>query len=76
MNDEERPPTAGNAIKSVGNGSEYKPRRLRPRIKAVPAIRQIYWCDFGMEPILPEMGKTQEFNQIIRKLMDWLPKLD
>ncbi|MBU3888072.1 hypothetical protein FM996_16145 [Methylosinus sporium] len=59
MNDEERPQTPGNAIKSAGTGSEYKPRRIRPRIKAVPAIRQIYWCDFGMEPILPEMGKTR-----------------
>lgn len=41
------------------NPSLYKPRRIAPRIKAAPAIRQIYWCDFGMEPILPEMGKRR-----------------
>ena len=37
----------------------YKPRRIKPRIKAVPSIRQIYWCDFELAPILPEMGKTR-----------------
>jgi mRNA interferase MazF len=37
----------------------YQPRNLVPRIKAAPAIRQIYWCDFEFNPVLPEMGKTR-----------------
>ena len=37
----------------------YAPRRILPRIKAAPKIRQIYWCDFGSSPILPEMGKIR-----------------
>jgi mRNA interferase MazF len=38
---------------------EYAPRRIPPRIKAAPSIREIYWCDFPLDPILPEMGKTR-----------------
>jgi len=35
------------------------PRRVEPRISASPAIRQMYWCDFWSDPMLPEMWKTR-----------------
>jgi len=37
----------------------YAPRRIKPRIKSAPKVRQIYWCDFGSSPVLPEMGKLR-----------------
>jgi len=37
---------------------EAKPK-LELRIKAAPAIRQIYWCSFPEDAILPEMGKER-----------------
>ncbi|MFO1141542.1 MAG: type II toxin-antitoxin system PemK/MazF family toxin [Amaricoccus sp.] len=43
------------AAADVGSG----PRRLLPRIKAAPRIRQLYWCDFGCDVILPEMHKER-----------------
>jgi mRNA interferase MazF len=38
---------------------ETRPPRIPPRIKAAPAIRQIYWCDFWTDSQLPEMWKRR-----------------
>jgi mRNA interferase MazF len=35
------------------------PPRKEPRIKAAPKIRQLYWCDFRGDVMLPEMGKVR-----------------
>ena len=62
MQKEDSPIVAAAALETVEITEillEYAPRRLAPRIKAAPRIRQIYWCDFEMDPILPEMGKTR-----------------
>ena len=42
-----------------GNQIKYTPRKIGVRIKSAPSIRQIYWCNFDMQPILPEMGKKR-----------------
>ncbi|HEY1631950.1 MAG TPA: hypothetical protein VGF56_11585 [Rhizomicrobium sp.] len=36
-----------------------KPRRIPPRIKAAPKIRQVYWRDFWQDAMLPEMWKRR-----------------
>lgn len=36
-----------------------KPPRVVPRLKAVPAIRQLYWCDFPADAHLPEFWKRR-----------------
>ncbi len=33
--------------------------RVTLKIKAAPKLRQIYWCEFGDENVLPEMRKTR-----------------
>jgi len=33
--------------------------RVAPSIKAAPKIRQIYWCEFWKDALLPEMWKTR-----------------
>jgi len=43
---------------SEGHG-DAKPRPQKPRIKAAPKPRQIYWCDFWADAIAPEMWKTR-----------------
>lgn len=35
------------------------PPRIAPRIRSAPKIRQIYWCDFPEDAILPEMWKRR-----------------
>jgi mRNA interferase MazF len=35
------------------------PPRVAPKIVAAPAIRQLYWCDFWGDAILPEMHKKR-----------------
>ena len=42
-----------------GPEPEIKPARVTLRIKAAPAIRQLYWCDFPTDAQLPEMWKTR-----------------
>lgn len=42
----------------MGN-EEKRPPSIRPRIKAAPKIRQIYWCEFWKDALLPEMWKTR-----------------
>ncbi len=34
-----------------------KPPHIKPRIKSAPRIRQIFWCDFPHDSILPEFWK-------------------
>ncbi|OQW43431.1 MAG: hypothetical protein A4S12_04930 [Proteobacteria bacterium SG_bin5] len=36
-----------------------KPPYLKPVIVAAPKIRNIYWCDFWHDALLPEMWKTR-----------------
>jgi mRNA interferase MazF len=38
---------------------EEKPPRVDSRLKAAPAIRQLYWCDFPKDAQLPEFWKTR-----------------
>ncbi|HWA92607.1 MAG TPA: type II toxin-antitoxin system PemK/MazF family toxin [Rhizomicrobium sp.] len=38
---------------------ERKPGWVEPRIKAAPKIRQVYWCDFWKDAMLPEFWKTR-----------------
>jgi mRNA interferase MazF len=35
------------------------PPRYPPKVRAVPAIRQLYWCDFPQDAHLPEMWKVR-----------------
>ena len=35
------------------------PPRVPPRLKAVPAIRELYWCDFPNDAHLPEFWKRR-----------------
>lgn len=35
------------------------PPRHPPRVKAVPSIRQLYWCDFPQDAHMPEMWKVR-----------------
>jgi mRNA interferase MazF len=39
--------------------AQDKPPRIQPRIRSAPKIRQIYWCDFWRDAILPEMWKRR-----------------
>lgn len=36
-----------------------KPKWVKPRISAAPKIRQVYWCDFWRDAMLPEMWKRR-----------------
>lgn len=38
---------------------ETKPPYCKPSINAAPKIRQIYWCEFWKDAILPEFWKTR-----------------
>ncbi|MEI9990538.1 MAG: type II toxin-antitoxin system PemK/MazF family toxin [Rhizomicrobium sp.] len=38
---------------------EQRPPWLVPRITAAPKIRQLYWCDFWKDAVLPEFWKTR-----------------
>ncbi|MBR0973659.1 type II toxin-antitoxin system PemK/MazF family toxin [Bradyrhizobium japonicum] len=38
---------------------EEKPRRVPPRVKSAPSIRQLFWCDFPEDAHLPEFWKTR-----------------
>ncbi|WP_407156359.1 type II toxin-antitoxin system PemK/MazF family toxin [Bradyrhizobium sp. STM 3557] len=57
---------------------EEKPPRVPPRIKAAPAIRQLYWCDFPQDSHLPEFWKTRpvliiSFKNILSGAVTVLP---
>jgi mRNA interferase MazF len=36
-----------------------KPPRIKPKLRAAPKIRNIYWCDFWEDVMLPEMWKKR-----------------
>ncbi|WP_375614479.1 type II toxin-antitoxin system PemK/MazF family toxin [Bartonella sp. AC535YNZD] len=36
-----------------------KPPHIKPRIKSAPRIRQVFWCDFPHDSILPEFWKKR-----------------
>ncbi|HEY5048235.1 MAG TPA: type II toxin-antitoxin system PemK/MazF family toxin [Rhizomicrobium sp.] len=38
---------------------EQKPPWREPRITAAPKLRQLYWCDFWKDAVLPEFWKTR-----------------
>lgn len=37
----------------------WRPRRVEPRLKSAPKIRQLYWCDLPQDAHLPEMSKRR-----------------
>lgn len=39
--------------------ADQKPQWVQPRIIGAPKIRQLYWCDFWKDAMLPEMWKTR-----------------
>lgn len=39
--------------------SDEKPPRHPPRLKAIPRIRQLFWCDFPRDGHLPEFWKRR-----------------
>ncbi|EJF97815.1 type II toxin-antitoxin system PemK/MazF family toxin [Bartonella taylorii] len=41
------------------NAPYKKPPHIKPRIKSAPRIRQIFWCDFPHDSILPEFWKKR-----------------
>jgi len=47
------------AVTAVPEASEDRPPKVRPRIKAAPKIRQLYWCDFPKDAHLPEFWKCR-----------------
>ncbi len=38
---------------------ELAPPSVQPRIYAAPKHGQIYWCDFWLDAMLPDMRKTR-----------------
>ena len=32
---------------------------MKLKIKAAPKVRQMYWCDFRGDALIPEMGKKR-----------------
>ncbi|WP_336287438.1 type II toxin-antitoxin system PemK/MazF family toxin [Bartonella sp. CB60] len=45
--------------KSDLNAPYQKPTHIKPRIKSAPRIRQVFWCDFPHDAILPEFWKKR-----------------
>ncbi|WP_455476881.1 type II toxin-antitoxin system PemK/MazF family toxin [Bartonella sp. B41] len=41
------------------NAPYTKPPRIKPRIQSAPRIRQVFWCDFPHDAILPEFWKKR-----------------
>ncbi|MCZ2328848.1 type II toxin-antitoxin system PemK/MazF family toxin [Bartonella sp. F02] len=41
------------------NDPYVKPPRIKPRIRSAPRIRQVFWCDFPHDAILPEFWKKR-----------------
>jgi mRNA interferase MazF len=41
------------------NEDRAKPKWVKPRITAAPRIRQVYWCTFWEDTMLPEMWKER-----------------
>ncbi|GAA5110521.1 type II toxin-antitoxin system PemK/MazF family toxin [Bartonella jaculi] len=41
------------------NAPYKKPPHIKPRLKSAPRIRQIFWCDFPHDAILPEFWKKR-----------------
>ncbi|WP_455476295.1 type II toxin-antitoxin system PemK/MazF family toxin [Bartonella sp. B17] len=42
------------------HNTPYKrPPHIKPRIKSAPRIRQVFWCDFPYDAILPEFWKKR-----------------
>jgi mRNA interferase MazF len=58
--------TKRSGLGSQGN-ADAKPRPQKPRIKAAPKPRQIYWCEFWSDAIAPEMWKTRPIIIISHK---------
>ncbi len=41
------------------NAPYTKPPHIKPRLKSAPRIRQVFWCDFPHDSILPEFWKKR-----------------
>ena len=46
-------------MREIEDGEPERPPRVAPRIIAAPKVRQVYWCDFWSDVILPEMWKRR-----------------
>jgi len=46
---------------------EKAPPRVQPGIRSAPRIRQVYWCDFPPDAIIPEFGKRRPVLVISKK---------
>jgi mRNA interferase MazF len=44
---------------SLEMADTQEPRWVKPRIVAAPKIRQLYWCDFWKDAMLPEFWKKR-----------------
>ncbi len=38
---------------------QLAPPRIEPRIRSAPKVRQVYWCEYPRDAILPEMWKIR-----------------
>ncbi|MCZ2158736.1 type II toxin-antitoxin system PemK/MazF family toxin [Bartonella sp. 220] len=41
------------------NAPYKKPPHIKPRLKSAPRIRQVFWCDFPYDALLPEFWKKR-----------------
>ncbi|WP_455475046.1 type II toxin-antitoxin system PemK/MazF family toxin [Bartonella sp. B30(2025)] len=41
------------------NAPYTRPPHIKPRVKSAPRIRQVFWCDFPHDSILPEFWKKR-----------------
>ncbi|EJF98097.1 hypothetical protein MEI_00918 [Bartonella vinsonii subsp. arupensis Pm136co] len=41
------------------NAPYKKPLHIKPRLKSAPRIRQVFWCDFPHDALLPEFWKKR-----------------
>jgi mRNA interferase MazF len=39
--------------------NQTAPPKIKPRLRAAPKIRQLYWCDFPKDAQLPELWKRR-----------------
>ncbi len=41
------------------SGDDERPPKLKPKVKAAPKVRNMYWCDFPKDAQLPEFWKRR-----------------
>lgn len=55
-----------------------KPPRVKPRLKSMPKVREIFWCDFQTDAQLPELWKRRpvvvaSFRQTLHSAVTVIP---